>query len=187
MGFLKTILRKNKEQTDFIPDSQKTEYENWLDFVSMGGTSAEWERLKAENSRFFKVDSFELYQKEFEKVSKKYFPLMLKIQKDWSALYNLNDYNGKLAEIIEEECLINIKQFQEMFNINAKYNKSSPENVPAFRRLAMLYEKQGRFEEAVKVCKTACVYGMDERSRLIRMIKKAGRMPTDDELLIIEK
>jgi hypothetical protein len=45
----------------------------------------------------------------------------------------------------------------------------------------MLYEKQGRFEEAVEVCKHAYSLGMDERNRMARMIKKAGRKPTQAE------
>jgi hypothetical protein len=51
----------------------------------------------------------------------------------------------------------------------------------------MLYEKQGRFEEAVEVCKQAYSIGMDERSRMVRMIKKAGRNPTQDEQRMIDK
>ena len=72
-----------------------------------------------------------------------------------------------------------------MREIDMKYGESSPTNIPAFKRLAMLYEKQEKFEEAIDICKQACSFGMDERSRMIRMIKKAGRNPTREELKII--
>ena len=83
-------------------------------------------------------------------------------------------------------CLNDIRYYIEMRKIDLKYNVKTPLNVPAFTRLAMLYEKQGEYEKAAFICKEACLLGIDERSRLIRMLKKAGRTPTAEETVLIE-
>ena len=77
--------------------------------------------------------------------------------------------------------------YKEMRIIDLKYNEKTPVNVPAFTRLAMLYEKQGEYEKAASICKEACILGIDERSRLVRMLKKSGRTPTAEESALIEK
>ena len=73
-----------------------------------------------------------------------------------------------------------------MRKIDLKYNEKTPVNVPEFTRLAMLYEKQGEYEKAAYISKEACALGIDERSRLIRMLKKAGRTPTAEETALID-
>ena len=54
----------------------------------------------------------------------------------------------------------------------------------------MLYEKQGKYEEAAAVCVDALnvnAWGDGMQGRLIRMIKKAGRQPSEIETVLIEK
>ncbi len=193
MGFLKSLFKeivKAAEEAKFTPDFSKTEYDNWLDFLSKGGSSAEWKTLKKQNGWKFKrdpVDTFEKYQKEVKTVSDNYYNLLQVIQREWSVLYNLKEYNGKNAKEFEQICLTGINYYKEMQKIDLKYNEKTPLNVPAFTRLAMLYEKQGEYEKAVSICKQACTLGIDERSRLLRMIKKAGRTPTTEEATLIEE
>lgn len=193
MGFFKSIFKeimKAAEEAKFTPDFSKTEYDNWLDYLSKGGTSEEWKALKKQNGWRFKrdpVDTFKKYQKEVKPVSDKYYNLLQLIQREWSVLYNLKDYNGKKAKAFEKMCLISIDYYKEMRIIDLKYNEKTPVNVPAFTRLAMLYEKQGEYEKAAFICKEACVLGIDERSRLVRMIKKSGRTPTAEESALIDK
>lgn len=168
----------------FTPDFNKTEYDNWLEYLSRGGTSDEWETLKCLNNWNFREDAiagFTQYQNEVKPVSDNYYTLMTKIERNWSVLYNSKNYTGRLAASFEKDCLDDIAFYKKMYEIDLKYGESSPKNVPAFRRLAMLYEKQERFEEAVTVCKEALLYGIDKRSRMLRMLKKAGRSPSVDE------
>jgi hypothetical protein len=73
-----------------------------------------------------------------------------------------------------------------MRQIDIKYGEKTALNVPAFTRLAMLYEKQGEFEKAAAVCKEACLLGIDESQRMLRVIKKAGRQPTAEELELMK-
>ena len=173
----------------FQPDLRKDEYENWLDFLDAGGTTQEWERLKAVNKWRFaesEVERFERYQKELKPFSTRYFKQMQEIEHEWSTLYNLGAYNSQLAYNLEQKCIANIADYTEMRRIDRKYGQKTATNIPAFRRLAMLYEKQGRFEDSVAVCKHAWSLGMDERSRMVRMIKKAGRAATEAELKLLE-
>lgn len=169
---------------NFSPNLKKSEYENLLDYFECGGSSEEWERLKAVNGWCFResaAEKFERYKNEVKLFSDRYYKQIQEIEKDWSAIYNLGAYTGQLADKLEQKCLANIADYIEMRKIDRKYGEKTATNIPAFRRLAMLYEKQGRFEESVNVCKHACSLGMDERSRMIRMIKKAGRTATAAE------
>ena len=186
MGLLRSLF--NSTRTEFVPNFELPEYDNWLNFLNSGGTTKELESLKAKNNWKFKKSETKIflqYQNEVKSISDKYYSLMDNIQRDWSVLYNLKDYTGKIAHKIEEECFEDIALYNKMREIDMKYGESSPTNIPAFKRLAMLYEKQEKFEEAIDICKQACSFGMDERSRMIRMIKKAGRNPTIEELNII--
>ena len=173
-----------KKNILFVPNFKKSDYENLMDFFGCGGTYEEWERLKKKNKWSFaesEVERHERYLKEVDAVADRYYTQLQKIQKGWSVLYNLNTYTGPLADKFEKTCLSNIENYKEMLRIDKKYGQKTATNIPAFKRLAMLYEKQGRFEEAVEVCKQAISYGMDERSRMARMIKKADRKPTTEE------
>ena len=183
-------LFNRKKPVRFTPNFKKPEYDNLLDFIEGGGSSKEWERLKRQNEWVFpesKAEKFMRYQKEGKKVADAYYEQMQDIQADWSVLYNLGTYTGLLAEKFEKTCLANIANYREMLRIDKKYGEKTATNIPAFKRLAMLYEKQGRYEEAVEVCKQAYSLGMDERSRMVRMIKKAGRKPNQEEQSIISK
>lgn len=189
MGLFKTLFKAIMDAAQFQPDFSKSEYDNWLEFLSRGGTTNEWEKLKNQNKWVFKeseLEKYQRYQKEVEAVANRYFSLMEKIQKNWSVLYNSKDYTGKLAQKIENMCLDDITYYKEMRRIDEKYEKKTPLNVPAFTRLAMLYEKQEKFEASVSICKEAIQLGIDEKSRLLRMIKKAGRTPTPEELSLLE-
>ena len=78
--------------------------------------------------------------------------------------------------------------YKEMAEIEKLYGETPPPNAPAFKRLAMLYEKQNHFEEAASICCDALkmgAWGDGMRSRLARMIKKTGRTPSDEEMHLI--
>ena len=179
-----------KKHKTFAPNFMKSDYDNWMDFLGIGGTSQEWDLLKKQNKWSFAEsdeEKYERYLKEVKCVADKYYNQLPKIQEGWSVLYNLGNYTGSLADKFEKDCLSNIESYKKMVVIDKKHGQKTATNIPAFKRLAMLYEKQGRFEESVEVCKQAIAYGMDERSRMARMIKKAGRKPTSEEQSIFEK
>ncbi len=131
--------------------------------------------------------------KSYITASDRYFSGMENIEMTWSVLYNLNCYTGERAEKFIELCQKNIKDFYTWSEIGFKYGETIPPNVPAFKRLAMIYEKRGQFEESVSICKEAIKCGAYSdgskggmKGRLARMIKKADRSPSEDELSILD-
>lgn len=193
MGIFKSLLKeiiKASEATKFTPDFSKTEYDNCLDFVSQGGNSEEWEALKKQNGWKFKrdpVDKHLRFEKEFRPIFNEYYASLQKIKKDWSVMYNLKDYSGKKAERFERECLHNIAVYKLMYSVETKYGEDHLTAVEGYKRLAMLYERQGNFEKSASVCKEAILFGNLEemKVRLARAIKKAGRTPTIEEAALL--
>ena len=121
---------------------------------------------------------------DYRQISEQYFSGMEAIESDWSVMYNLKDYEGERASIFIQNCKNNIEAFKIWKKISEKYKQDSPPCVPAYKRLAMIYEKQGLYENAAAVCVEALTMNVtvDDtkagmKGRLTRMIKKAGRQP----------
>ena len=102
----------------------------------------------------------------------RYFTNMKTIQDLWSKTSQTKDYTGDNAATLENLCTQNIAEYKKMIK-TAKWKDSPPKNIPAFKRLAMLYEKQDRYEAAYQVVQDSLKFGMEsERSRLDRLMKK---------------
>lgn len=182
MGLLSKLFAKNV--FSFQPDFSKSEYDNWLEFLGKGGTNELWDSLKEEGSWQFKQDESEIFLKQRERLKpfeNKYYSLMDQIQNNWSKLYKSKDYHGELAKNMEKDCLQDIQYYEELWNEEKKYETPDIRSVPAFTRLSMLYERQERYEECIVVCKKAINFGVDERNRMNRMIKKVGREANGEE------
>ncbi len=92
----------------FKPDFSKTEYENWLEYLHVGGTDSEWKELKKRNHWKFKpdpIEKFSKYDSELRPVFSEYGELIKIIKEQWSALYNSNNYTGQLAQTVERNCI----------------------------------------------------------------------------------
>ena len=187
MGLLK-FLFTGKATDAFKPDFAKSEYDNWLDYVSMGGTDKQWKSLKRENKWNFPKDSTEIfmeYEKEFRPVFNKYSKLLELIKHQWPDLYKSKDYNSKLALKIEKECYEAISYFEQIQNIDKCHNQPVMNSSPMYTKLALLYERRGDYEKGIEACKMAIKVGMGEHGRMEKLIKKAGRTPTDAEMELI--
>lgn len=190
MGFFKSLLRA-AENAKFTPDFSKSEYDNWLNFVGKGGSTEEWKALKKQTGWKFKASSVDRhlnYEKEFRPIFNEYNASLQRIKKDWSAMYKAKNYIGKSAERFERECLRNIELYKLMFRVEEKYGEDHLTAVEGYKRLAMLYERQGNFEKAANVCKDAILFGNIEemKGRLAVAIKKLGRTPTAEESALID-
>ena len=182
-------LFKKAKNSRFSPDFSETEYDNWLDFLSLGGTSEEWEALKSANRWKFKkdpVETFERYQREVKQFSTPYYNYFDIIKKNWSVMFQSKDYHGEIAKIIEADCIDAIGYYKKMKQVDEKYGEKTPTNIPPYERLALLYERQKRYEDCISVCKEAYQYGMCMTGRMCAAIKKAGRTPTAEEAAMIE-
>ena len=91
-----------------------------------------------------------------------------------------------------ELCRLNIQQYTKMNDRGKHYTDyESPLGVPAYRRLAMLYEKQGNYEASFEVCieaiKSGILYDGNKsgfKGRAARMIKK-GNIQPDEEIITL--
>lgn len=141
--------------------------------------------------------SYMQYNDSLRSAVDKYYTGMENIQAMWSVMYNLKITTGEKAEQFENACYENIEDLKTMIAAQkaANFPSDIPPQVPAFVRLAMLYEKQQRYEEAINVCVTAIKCGATHDGnkgkmygRLARLIKKSGITPSAEiESLLIEK
>ena len=126
---------------------------------------------------------------EFYPHGKEYFQKVDQIEAMWSVIQNLKAFSGDQADQLETACLDLIEMYKDMVDFEGKQGIASPNNCPGYVRLAMLYEKQGRYDEGVKLCAEAIQAGAyaDNSNgkmygRLARLIKKSG-MQYDDDIL----
>ena len=114
----------------------------------------------------------------------------------WSVMYNLKITSGEKADIFETKCRQNLLDLLEMLKAQEQYgfDSSMPPHVPAYVRLAMLYEKQEKYQEAIDVCVEAIKLGAVNDGnkgkmygRLARLIRKSGIDVNDDVLALSMK
>lgn len=134
-----------------------------------------------------KDNSYEIMQQ----ATALYYEGAQKIEAMWSVLYNLKKYSGDPADALEAACYRNLEDLERMLATSraAGFSDERPAEVAAYIRLCMLYEKQERYADAVRICAEAIRSGAyyDKSSgqmygRLARLLHKAG-MDQDPELL----
>lgn len=131
----------------------------------------EWKKREYETNKYMQ------FQNKLKPISDKYYSQLKKIEAGWSVIYNLKDYEGIRSNNFEKQCRENIYLYKQMAEIEKSYGETPPVNVPAFKRLAMLYEKQGSYKKAADVCKEALncgANGDDMKARLCRLLKKCS-------------
>lgn len=196
MGLLKVFKKSSEKEYNTKPikkdDILKSDddYEQWLDYISKGGTTEEWESLKDILDCEFTDESnieFLTYQKELRPVFDEYSQLLSLLNNDWSILYNSKDYTSDFANVVENELYKSINLYKQIRTIDLKYDKDTMSGSKSFSRLPSLYERQGKYEKAIEACKIACSLDVDETKRMKRLIKKLKREPSFDEQNLIAK
>lgn len=132
-----------------------------------------------------KSEKFARYQAELRPVADRYIELITQIKSDWSRLIHIKDYKSTLANKIEKDCLAAIVLYEKIQKIDKKYDEDPMTGSPVFSKLALLYERRNEYENAISVCKKAYEFKIDETNRMLKLIKKAGREPTEEERKII--
>ena len=127
---------------------------------------------------------------EIRKLSIPYYDTMEKVEAAWGVLRNLDLCKSEQAKEFEKICKGNIRQFKKYISKAKELipDYEQPKYVPAYVRLAMLYEKQEKFEKAIEVCAEAIQMGAHDDhnksrmyGRLARIIKKSG-IQVEDEI-----
>lgn len=121
-----------------------------------------------------------------------YFKNMEQIEVMWSVLQNLKGFTTPQASALENLCTKNITEYK--LYINTYDGAEPPHHAPAYVRLAMLYEKQNRFEDGINICVDAIKNGAYEDGskgkmygRLARLIKKSGIEVSPDILKLTQE
>lgn len=109
------------------------------------------------------------------------------ISSEYAIIRNLNLYQSPQADQFEQKCIQAIALIEMLFPFWEKYREPLPTYCEPAKRLAMLYEKQNRFEDAAFICVKACRLGMPNdgtkggmRGRLSSSIKKGGLTPNSE-------
>ena len=136
------------------------------------------------------------YLKSEQYATEKYYKNSEKIESMWSVLHNLEIISGPKADDFERFCKENIEDLKNMLSAKAKAGEytETPLQVSAYKRLAMLYEKQKRYDEAIDICAEAIRCGAIEDGsngkmygRLARLIRKSGIEVDSSIKQLIEK
>lgn len=86
-----------------------------------------------------------------------YYHTLQTIEETWSVLLKENAFSTAKGDDYIKLCRQNINELDELLKIT---NRPAPPLIPAYKRLAMLYEKRHNFEEAIFVCQEAISKGI---------------------------
>ena len=111
----------------------------------------------------------------------------------YSVLNTNRDFESVRCNELIQLCLSDINlssQYREYF-VQAFPNCEAPRFFPAFKRLAMVYEKKGMHKEAIEVCAIAIDMGFDDDrtvgmmyGRIAKLCKASG-LTVDDKYLYL--
>ncbi len=131
---------------------------------------------------------------ECTNASSVYYNGMEEIESIWSVITNLGIYNTNESDILINKCIKNIEDLTTMLKCAKaiEYDSSYPSHIPAYVRLAMLYEKREDYKSGIDICVEAIRHGaINDGSkgkmygRLARLIKKSGMEPTQEMINMI--
>ena len=126
----------------------------------------------------FRKNKKQRTEDHINKLNKTYFDKRAHVITGWNGVKDTNN----IADLrnYEKICMDNIRQFYSWIQAAEKQSGfKRPTQADAFKYLAMLYEKQERFQEAVAVCQDAISVGITDDgtkggmpARLERMSRK---------------
>jgi len=133
---------------------------------------------------FFQMQLDEKYQSDL----RQYYDFVDKVEQQYSTVHNMGAWSGPNANRLELLCKRNIGMAEGLKDRWVKYKQPLP-RIPAYQRLAMLYEKQEKYFDAANICMIAIQDGFSKdstnsgmRGRLARMVKK-GKLQATPEML----
>lgn len=109
---------------------------------------------------------------------KRHYEILEKINPLYSKVHKSGDYHSKDAYKFESLCLEDISHAEEFAELCKKYNQPV-KSYPAFKQLAIFYEKQGNPQLAIPLCEESIRVGFYDdgtkdgmEGRLKRLEKK---------------
>ncbi|MDD6476928.1 MAG: hypothetical protein PUF69_04240 [Eubacteriales bacterium] len=192
IGIIMILKGKSRKEVAAIKEAKQIEkakdreVKRQIKLAKQQEQAAERNRIHQENSRIkFNETNFEsadfynynLYDSAYRQIMDKYYKNMEKIQTNASILYNLGVIDGEKMDDLIQLCYQNIDEFKQACTQWRRYGESCPPSAPAFERLAIIYERQEKYEEAIKICVEAIKAGLaedDYKKRIARLLKKSG-------------
>ena len=77
--------------------------------------------------------------------------------------YKLRDKNDYLEKCIDI-CKKDINLYENKLK-NKSFFKEKDVRIPSYKRLAIIYEKQGKFEKAIKICQKAINHNLRDNTK----------------------
>lgn len=141
------------------------------------------------DEHYRKYEQFERVQKRYENIVKRHYELIEQIGVAYTIANNLKMPNSpemdRVISLCEEDISLAVafkKYWEELGKTG--YYESAYENLPeypAFKRLAIIYDKQKEYDKAIAVCQQAINLGYvrdgtdgQMPGRLARLMRKAG-------------
>lgn len=184
-------MARNPKKTLYNKVYNKTSFAG-IDSLSEATTNIQSKlRQRTTSKRNEYICSFD--ELEVIRSSQVYYDNLMKIEEQYSVLFNSKVTEGSEVEQFIKLCKKNIREFNKYKEVCKSCGNEIPSNVPAYKRLIMIYEKQGNYEKAVEVCANAIsneVYsdgtkgGM--RGRFERLLKKCGDNVTEEMLDLLK-
>ena len=123
----------------------------------------------------------------------KYCSLIEKINERYSVLNSLNLFQTEQGDALVELCVDCIKLEAQIKKKREYYENYTFDSSPAYKTLAMIYEKRGEYDKVVDVCVFAIDAGYPSdgtkggmRGRMARAIKRGKIEVTDEMKTILE-
>ena len=128
--------------------------------------------------------------------TRKYFQGSDKVEEQWSTLSDMEKIDDNKAVKFEKLCKNNIDDLYAMLNATEEHDgniEEMPDEVPAYNRLTMLYERQGRIKEAMETCVESIINGAISdgsikgmRGRLATLVEEADFDVSKDVLELLD-
>lgn len=131
--------------------------------------------------------------RDYQKSIASFYDMSQKIEEQYAVVNSLGDFTGTNAANLEIMCKRHIGMAEALSKKWRKY-KQAPLYVVSYKRLAMLYEKQGKYLDSSEICMLAIRDGFPSdgtaasfRGRMARMVKKGGFEVTEEILEELNK
>lgn len=176
MGFFKA-LKENKAQRQKDLSRQRA-----TQFLAEKARMEEQQKWDAEMRLYEQMNKDKVFLQE----DRKYWKTLEDIEEKYSILVNMNGFNSPAAEKLLNICYKQIDRAKLLAPKWKLYNRGAG-RINAYQRIAMIYEKQGRYQEASEACLIAILDGQKNDGtksgmlgRMTRMLKKGKLEPTEE-------
>ena len=126
--------------------------------------------------------AFRMLRLQYDTVIKRHNRMSARIRRVNMAAKEFNDISGSEMQEVIDLCKKDIQDAPDLVEYAIKWAALKGESVvyypsyESFKRLAVIYEKQGKYEEAIDVCEQAIRLGLDNYDSKVSLEKKRKQL-----------